>query len=65
MRGYSRLRVAIQSVAHGKLHMICMFHATRKHGPRKHVTGIFQDFSWHHTWTRKENEVMIERYCMP
>ena len=30
------------------------FHVTRKRDPRKHVTGIFIDFLWHHAWTRKE-----------
>ena len=54
------LRVAIPRMA---LHETCLFHATRKRGPRKHVTGIFIDFSWHHTWIFKENEVIIERYC--
>ena len=32
--------LTIPRVAHGKLHEPCMFHATTKHGPRKHVTGM-------------------------
>ena len=37
-------RVTIPHVAHNKLHEMCMFHATRKRGSRKHVTGLFKDF---------------------
>ena len=28
--------VAIPCMAHSKLHKMCMFHATGKHGPHKH-----------------------------
>ena len=34
--------VTIPRAAHDKLHETCMFHAMSKHGPRKHVTGIFK-----------------------
>ena len=40
------LRVTIPRVAHNKLHETCMFHATRKRGSRKHVTGLFKVLSW-------------------
>ena len=53
-------RMAIPHVAHGKLHETCMFHATRKRGPRKHVTGLFKVLSCGHAC---KNEVIIERYC--
>ena len=36
--------LGIPCVAHGKLHETCMFHATRKHGPHKHVTGMHCSF---------------------
>ena len=39
-------RVTIARVAHDKLHETCMFHAMRKRGSRKHVTGLFKDLSW-------------------
>ena len=29
----------VPRVAYDKLHETCMFHAARKRGPRKHVTG--------------------------
>ena len=36
--------VTISHVEHDKLHETCMFHATRKRGPHKHVTGLFKVF---------------------
>ena len=36
--------VAIPHVADGKLHKMCMFHATRKRGPQKHVTDMHYGF---------------------
>ena len=40
-------RVAIPHVTiHKKLHETCMFHATRKRGPRKHITGLFKVLLW-------------------
>ena len=36
-----------------------MFHATRKRGPRKYVTGFIMILSWCHAC---KNEVIIERY---
>ena len=32
-------RVTIPRVAQDELHETCIFHATRKRGPRSHVTG--------------------------
>ena len=37
--------VTIPRMAHNKLHETCMFHATRKRGSRKHVTGLFKVLS--------------------
>ena len=34
-------RVTIPHVVHDKLHEMCMFHAMRKRGLRKHVTRLF------------------------
>ena len=51
--------VTIPRVAHDKLHAACMFHAMRKRGSRKHVTGIFKDLSWCNAC---KNEVITERY---
>ena len=51
--------VTIPCVAHDKLHETCMFHATSKRGPRKHVTGLFKVLSCCHVCI---NEVIIEQY---
>ena len=32
--------LTVPPIAHSKLYEMCMFHATRKHGPRKHVMGM-------------------------
>ena len=53
--------VVIPRVGHGKLHETCVFHAMRKHGPQKHVTGLFKILSCRHAC---QNEVIIERYHM-
>ena len=58
-------RMAIPRVAHDKLHETCMFHATKKCGSRKHVTGllilkIYRGATRVHAY---KNEVIIERYC--
>ena len=56
--------MAIPCVAHGKLHETCMFHATRKRGPRKHVTGMHCSFLVvPRVDIQCKNEVIIERYC--
>ena len=52
-------RVTIPRVAHNKLLETCMFHATRKRGSCKHVTGIFKDLSWCNAC---KNEIIFERY---
>ena len=44
--------VTIPRAAHDKLHETCIFHATRKCGPRKHVTELFKVLSCCHAWTR-------------
>ena len=49
--------VTIPRMAHDKLHGTCMFHATRKRGPRRHVMGLFKVLSWCHMC---KNEVIIE-----
>ena len=51
--------VAIPRVTHDKLHKTCMFHATRKHGPRKHVIEFYRGVTRVHAC---KNEVIIERY---
>ena len=45
-------RMAIPRVAHDKLLETCMFHATRKRGPRKHLTGLFKVLSCYHVCPR-------------
>ena len=50
------LSMAIPRVA---LHETCMFHAMRKHGPHKHVTGILRFLMAPRMDTQK-NEVIIE-----
>ena len=52
--------VTIPCMVHDKLHKTCMFHATSKRGPRKHVTGLFKDLSCCHAC---KNEAIIEQYC--
>ena len=53
-------RMAIPRVAYDKLLETCMFHATRKRGPRKHVTGFYCVTTHVHAC---KNEVIIEQYC--
>ena len=40
-------------VAQDELHEMCIFHATRKHGPRSHVTGLFKYLSCCHACKMK------------
>ena len=64
-RAYGHMRVphvAIPHVAHDTLHEMCMFHTGRKHGPRKHITGIFKDLRVATSVHACKNEVIIERY---
>ena len=63
MHGYST-REYIPCVAHDKLLETCMFHATRKRDPRKHVTGLFKVYRVTTRVHACKNEVIIERYCM-
>ena len=57
------LHVAISHVTHGKLHETCMFNATRKRGPRKHVMGMHCSFLVAPCVdTQVKNEVKIEWY---
>ena len=53
-------RVTIPRMAHNKLHEMCMFHATRKCGPRKHVMGVFKVYCVATRVHVCKNEVIIE-----
>ena len=59
VRGHMHVpHMTIPCVARDELHETCMFHATRKCGPRKHVMGLFIVSCCHAC----KNEVIIERY---
>ena len=51
--------LTIPCMAHGKLHEMCMFHATRKCGLCKHVTGMqCRFFVAQHMWQWSYNSVV-------
>ena len=56
------LHVVIPHVAHSKLHNICMFYATRKHDPCKHVMDMW--WSSFLVALRVDTQVIIEQYHM-
>ena len=43
--------VTIPHVVHDKLHETCMFHAKRKRGSHKHITGLLKVLLCCHTCT--------------
>ena len=56
------LCMAIPHVAHGKLHETCMFHATRKCGPCKHMTECIVVFCGTMHGHVSKSEVIIQWY---
>ena len=61
--------VIIPRVAQDELHETYIFHPTRKHGPRSHITGLFKYYIFYCVATYVhvcKNEVIIEWYriCM-
>ena len=57
------LHVVIPRMAYGELHEMCMFHATRKCGPHKHMMGILRFLVGPHVDTQVKMKLYVtERY---